>query len=100
MAKKSFISRMKRGPLAAIVSRGKSLIRHDNKGPGDVTLKEVNYNYHKMSLDELSAEFQTSCTQGLTEEQASELLIKHGPNILKPPETHHFRKILGIEKII
>ena len=97
MAKKSFVDRIKRGPLATIVSKGKSLGKRsktENKGP-NMAMKEVSYMYHKMSLDELSAEFQTSCTHGLTDQKANELLIKNGPNQLKPPETHRFRKIIG-----
>ena len=58
-------------------------------------LKDVESTYHKMTLDELNSEFNTSCTHGLTTSKAKELLITNGPNLLKPPETHHIRKILG-----
>ena len=59
------------------------------------TMKEMTYQYHKMSFKELDVEFHTSCTHGLIEEQASELLDKNGSNRLKPPETHYIRKILS-----
>ena len=58
-------------------------------------MKKVSYQYHKMSFKELEAEFHTSCTHGLTDERASELLEKNGFNRLRPPETHYIRKILG-----
>jgi sodium/potassium-transporting ATPase subunit alpha len=60
-----------------------------------IELKDVESTYHKMTLDELNSEFNTSCTHGLTTSKAKELLITNGPNLLKPPETHHIRKILG-----
>jgi sodium/potassium-transporting ATPase subunit alpha len=61
----------------------------------NTTMKEVTYQYHKMTFDELNEAFHTSCLRGLTDQQASETLAKFGPNILKPPETHYIRKILG-----
>ena len=51
--------------------------------------------YHKLSLDELDREFQTSCTRGLTEEQARTVLARDGPNVLKPADTHFIRKVVG-----
>jgi len=104
MRKQSCIEQTARGPLAAVVSQGASskylekASRRASKGKGkhiNEAIKEVTYTYHKMTLNELSTEFATSCTQGLEDQQASAALAKYGLNILKPPETHHIRKILG-----
>ena len=110
--KQSCVEQTARGPLASVLSSGKSskyladekskMSKKMNKKMSlDETLKhatpelEKSWTYHKMSLSELSVELQTSCTQGLTEQRASELLTTNGPNILKPPETHYIRKALG-----
>lgn len=106
MRKQSCIEQAARGPLAAVVSQGASskylekTKRRASKGKSKVkhiteAIKEVTYTYHKMTLSELSTEFATSCTQGLTDQQAATALDKHGPNMLKPPESHRIRKILG-----
>jgi len=106
MRRQSCVEQAARGPLAAVVSQGASskyleqTKRRASRGgkkskPIDEAIKEVAYTYHKMSLSELSAEFATSCTHGLTDQQASAALAKHGLNVLKPPETHRIRKILG-----
>ena len=85
--------------LALKIIKKKKGFRKNKIGKGDKVLgqsmKEVTYQYHKMSLDELDVEFKTSCIRGLTDQQASELFVKNGPNMLKPPETHRIRKILG-----
>ena len=51
--------------------------------------------YHKMSEDDLNRAFNTSCTQGLTSEEAAKLLAKNGANVLPPPRTHLMRQLLG-----
>jgi sodium/potassium-transporting ATPase subunit alpha len=55
----------------------------------------VAYDFHKLSLNELASTFNTSVTQGLTDAKAKELLIQNGPNILKPPESHLIKKLIG-----
>ena len=57
--------------------------------------KKVTFQYHLMNFVQLEAEFHTSCTRGLTDQQASEVLAKNGPNVLQPPQTHYTRKIVG-----
>ena len=86
------ISKFLRGPLARLASSNGKAAKDDAKA---MELKEVSCTYHKMTIDELNREFNTSCQDGLTSEKASQLLVEHGPNLLAPPQTHYFRKIMG-----
>ncbi len=79
-----------RGPLAKFASS--SINKNDG---GKIEMKEITCLYHKLTLDELNREFNTSCAQGLTDQQASQVLAKNGPNILKQGETHYLKKIFG-----
>ena len=96
--KQSFYNKVARGPLASILTKG-PLAKYMPKKKEDTNtkpeLQEVNYDYHKQNLEELERTFQTSINTGLSENFAKELLIKNGPNILKPPETHLIRKIIS-----
>lgn len=47
--------------------------------------KEVTIDEHKIPLEELIDRYQTNIEQGLTTEQARDLLAKNGPNALTPP---------------
>ena len=47
-------------------------------------------NFHKLSLNELSGFFNTSLTDGLSESESKQLLIKNGKNILQ----HHKKNII------
>jgi len=44
--------------------------------------KEVSFNYHKIPLPQLLDQFQTDPLNGLTQEQAHEILLRDGPNQL------------------
>ena len=86
---------MRANGAQSIIDRLMSIFKSRSVDKNKLELKEVESTYHKMTIDELDREFETSCTRGLTSSKAKELLIKNGPNRLKPPETHHIRKILG-----
>ena len=98
--KEKFIAKISRGPFAAILSKGPlkdwaAETLHDAETKKQDALKEIDYNFHKLTHQELEQELKTSCAHGLNEEQAKAVLLKNGPNMLKPPETHYIRKILG-----
>ncbi len=96
-ARDSLATFLAKSPLSGLLPGEKTNIKENKTGNGanKVEIKEVNHTFHKMSIDQLNQELHTSCTHGITSQLAKELLIKNGPNILKPPETHHIRKILG-----
>ena len=52
-------------------------------------------NFHKISLDELSNHFNTSLTDGLSEAEAKQLLIKNGQNILRHQKKNIFLKVIS-----
>lgn len=54
--------------------------------------QEPTENYHKLTLSELAAQFSTSITNGLDENQAAKLLIEHGPNRIKQKKPNQFVK--------
>ena len=49
--------------------------------------KEVEFDEHKISIDELFARLGTDQAKGLTEERARQVLERDGPNALSPPKT-------------
>ncbi|XP_063151881.1 sodium/potassium-transporting ATPase subunit alpha-2-like isoform X2 [Candoia aspera] len=49
--------------------------------------QEVNFDDHKLSLQELSRKYGVDLSKGLTKEQAAQLLEENGPNTLSPPRT-------------
>lgn len=49
--------------------------------------KEVSFNYHKIPLAQLLDQFQTDPVNGLTQEQAHEILLRDGPNRLTEVRT-------------
>lgn len=87
-----------KGPLAALFNNGPLAYLVKNKDNTDSKakpeLKEINCNYHKSTIDELNHDLETSCQHGLSDQYAKVLLAKNGPNVLKPAETHYFRKIV------
>uniref|UniRef100_A0A914HYI3 Na(+)/K(+)-exchanging ATPase n=1 Tax=Globodera rostochiensis TaxID=31243 RepID=A0A914HYI3_GLORO len=48
---------------------------------------EMDINDHKLNLKELAQKYETDLENGLSSEKAEELLKKHGPNALEPPQT-------------
>uniref|UniRef100_A0A6G1SCH9 Na(+)/K(+)-exchanging ATPase n=1 Tax=Aceria tosichella TaxID=561515 RepID=A0A6G1SCH9_9ACAR len=50
--------------------------------------KEVTFNYHKIPLAQLLDQFQTDPVNGLTQEQAHEILLRDGPNQLSEVQGH------------
>ncbi|XP_040183060.1 potassium-transporting ATPase alpha chain 1 [Rana temporaria] len=48
--------------------------------------KEMDINDHEITIEELELKYQTSITKGLKSSFASEVLIRDGPNELKPPK--------------
>ncbi|KAM4702992.1 potassium-transporting ATPase alpha chain 1 [Rhinophrynus dorsalis] len=48
--------------------------------------KEMDINDHEIPVEELELKYQTSVTKGLTSTYAADLLIRDGPNELKPPK--------------
>lgn len=49
--------------------------------------KELEIDFHKITLDELCHRFQTDPNRGLTPAKAKEVLERDGPNALTPPKT-------------
>uniref|UniRef100_A0A8D1T5F6 Sodium/potassium-transporting ATPase subunit alpha n=1 Tax=Sus scrofa TaxID=9823 RepID=A0A8D1T5F6_PIG len=47
--------------------------------------KEMEINDHQLSVAELEQKYQTSATKGLSASLAAELLLRDGPNALRPP---------------
>uniref|UniRef100_A0A8I5ZYI7 Sodium/potassium-transporting ATPase subunit alpha n=1 Tax=Rattus norvegicus TaxID=10116 RepID=A0A8I5ZYI7_RAT len=47
--------------------------------------KEMEMNDHQLSVSELEQKYQTSATKGLKASLAAELLLRDGPNALRPP---------------
>ncbi|VFV40608.1 potassium-transporting atpase alpha chain 1 [Lynx pardinus] len=47
--------------------------------------KEMEINDHQLSVAELEQKYQTSATKGLTASLAADLLLRDGPNALRPP---------------
>ncbi|XP_068384567.1 potassium-transporting ATPase alpha chain 1 isoform X1 [Eschrichtius robustus] len=47
--------------------------------------KEMEINDHQLSVPELEQKYQTSATKGLSASLAAELLLRDGPNALRPP---------------
>ncbi|KAL6035282.1 hypothetical protein STEG23_024865 [Scotinomys teguina] len=47
--------------------------------------KEMEMNDHQLSVSELEQKYRTSATKGLTSSLAAELLLRDGPNALRPP---------------
>jgi sodium/potassium-transporting ATPase subunit alpha len=52
-------------------------------------------NFHKMTLTELEDLLHTSIHKGLDRNNASQLLLKYGPNKIKQKKKHPFKKIFG-----
>ncbi|XP_075697041.1 LOW QUALITY PROTEIN: potassium-transporting ATPase alpha chain 1 [Rhinoderma darwinii] len=48
--------------------------------------KEMDINDHELSIEELEQKYQTSVTRGMKSSYAGEILIRDGPNELKPPK--------------
>ncbi|XP_069804972.1 potassium-transporting ATPase alpha chain 1 [Dendropsophus ebraccatus] len=48
--------------------------------------KEMDINDHEVSVEELELKYQTSVTRGMKTSYAAEILIRDGPNELKPPK--------------
>uniref|UniRef100_A0ACB8FS62 Potassium-transporting ATPase alpha chain 1 n=1 Tax=Sphaerodactylus townsendi TaxID=933632 RepID=A0ACB8FS62_9SAUR len=48
--------------------------------------KEVDVDDHELSVEELEMKYRTSTTKGLTSATAEEVLLRDGPNELKPPK--------------
>ncbi|XP_074171832.1 potassium-transporting ATPase alpha chain 1 isoform X2 [Rhinolophus sinicus] len=48
--------------------------------------KEMEINDHQLSVTELEQKYQTSATKGLSASLAAELLLRDGPNALRPPK--------------
>ena len=61
---------------------------HQKKREVDINelKQEVEIDDHKIPLSECVARYQTSLENGLTRQQAKELLAKYGPNCLTPPK--------------
>ncbi|RNA10547.1 Na+ K+ ATPase alpha subunit, partial [Brachionus plicatilis] len=49
--------------------------------------KEVEFDEHKIDLNELLVRLQTDVTKGLSDERARQVLERDGPNALSPPKT-------------
>ena len=61
----------------------KSKYSESDKGLGSNKEKtKLNYDFHKLSLEELSQRFETSLTNGLSVEKAKNLLLTNGKNEL------------------
>ena len=88
--------RFGKSPLAIAINRLLRRKEETSEGRADMRKPtDENVTCHKMSLDELNRAFNTSCTHGLTSEEATRLLVQNGPNVLAPPQTHYIRKLLG-----
>ncbi|KAI4558671.1 hypothetical protein MJT46_013313 [Ovis ammon polii x Ovis aries] len=48
--------------------------------------KEMEINDHQLSVQELEQKYRTSATKGLSASLAAELLLRDGPNALRPPK--------------
>nr|XP_035923779.1 potassium-transporting ATPase alpha chain 1 isoform X2 [Halichoerus grypus] len=74
------------GDMAAKMSKKKA-----DKGGGkkkeklENMKKEMEINDHQLSVAELEQKYQTSATKGLSAGLAAELLLRDGPNALRPP---------------
>ncbi|KAG8537709.1 hypothetical protein GDO81_024043, partial [Engystomops pustulosus] len=48
--------------------------------------KEMDINDHELTIEELELKYQTNITKGMKSSYAGEVLIRDGPNELKPPK--------------
>jgi hypothetical protein len=74
--------------LYVFFSRGGAQKKRKAKGGEDYfesLKKEVTIDEHRITLEELTARFQTNIETGLTAQQAQETLTKNGRNALTPP---------------
>ncbi|HNJ33139.1 MAG TPA: cation-transporting P-type ATPase, partial [Leptospiraceae bacterium] len=61
----------------------------NNVGEDKIPIKkEITESYHKQSLKELAAKFETSLENGLSVSTANQLLAKHGPNKIRQKNEH------------
>lgn len=57
--------------------------------------KELEIDFHKLSLHELGLRFDTNTSSGLTFTTATQRLQRTGKNIISPPDSKLFKKIFG-----
>ncbi|XP_065887876.1 sodium/potassium-transporting ATPase subunit alpha-1-like [Dysidea avara] len=68
-------------------SRSRIYVVNKPDGDGmDDLKKELKMDEHKIPLEELCERLKTSSTEGLTSSIAAEVLLRDGPNALKPPK--------------
>ncbi|KAH8841598.1 hypothetical protein MCOR27_000575 [Pyricularia oryzae] len=60
-----------------------------------VTQDLADIDWHTLDIDILARSLTTSLKDGLSAEQAERRIKQHGKNVPSPPETHHFRDIMG-----
>ncbi|RIB24813.1 hypothetical protein C2G38_1997693 [Gigaspora rosea] len=57
--------------------------------------KELEIDFHKLSLHELGLRFNTDTSSGLTSTIATQRLQRNGKNLISPPDSKIFKKIFG-----
>ncbi|CAF0901274.1 unnamed protein product [Brachionus calyciflorus] len=67
----------------------------DKKNKKKYEIREVEYDHHKISFDEISKNFNTSLEHGLEQTYASELLVKNGKNQIRTAHKNIFLKTLS-----
>ena len=60
-----------------------NFLKKKNKANEIKVVKEINSDFHKLTLSQLADRLETSLENGLTNEHAASLLVKNGPNVIK-----------------
>ena len=73
------------GSLESVTSFAQTRVR-DHKRPNLGALKqEIQFEDHKLSVEQVVAKYDTHLTQGLRKDLAKSRLARNGPNALTPP---------------
>ncbi|CAG8769228.1 9509_t:CDS:1, partial [Dentiscutata erythropus] len=67
----------------------------ENKEKDPRIKKELEIDFHKLSIHELGLRFNTDTSSGLTSSTAAQRLQRNGKNVISPPDSKIFKKIFG-----